>query len=276
MINALFNSLTLLARKPWIFLPTLIVAAIMGVITVSTIETYFMLLFNLTFFNQMPQTTLLELPFRIFELYPIESSILLGMLAVMFFLNSLLLLIYAHLVKEEIERKKSSLLNAVRNAFSQIGQTILLFILIALVGLFLGIVYLAFFALMPLSGFSWIILLIIFLLIIYIAIKLLFTIPALAEAERTITSGKKIVQGKGGIKQALEESWQFTDKHLFGTIALIIILFIVTAILTSIVGTIGELIELEEASIAVMYVLLAIIGTLADLSICYYYFLNKK
>lgn len=280
MINALTKALTALVKKPFLVLPALAVAGVAIIVEMLTIETKFLLLFELFFEERIPQVSLIEMPFRLIELYPTEIAILLASFALIVFLNIFVFIIYAKFVKMEKEEKKSSLREATKYAFSKIGQAILLFIVLALIGLFFAVLYFLFIAVLPITSFSWIIFIIIFLLFIYLFIKLLYIIPAFVDAEEAKAFGKRVMRASGGIKQAFGKSWSFTSKHLLGTIALLVVLGLINLVAWTLIANAAELLdvfaaELPELSIAVLYILLSILAAFTNLAICYYYFENK-
>lgn len=275
MFSALKNALTALIKKPWLILPALVVSIIAIVVEILTMETKFLLLFDLFFAEKIPKVSLIEMPFRFIELYPTETAMILGGFALIVLLNIFVFIIYARFVKQEKEEKKASLVQAIRYASSQLGQAILLFIVLSLIVLFFAVLYFLLIALIPITSFTWILFIILFLLFIYLFIRFLFIVPALVDSEKAKAYGKKVKKASGGIKEAFGKSWGFTQKHLFGTILLLIILAFINLIAGIAIGTIAENIEITEFSIGVFYVLLAIIATFSNLSICYYYFEKK-
>lgn len=276
VIVALTKALKSLVKKPWLILPALIVSVIAIMLEMFTIETKYGLFFDLFIDERMPETTLLELPFRIIELYPTETLTLMLSLAIVFFLNIFIVLIYSKYVKTEKEEKNNTLINSTKYALSKITDAILLFILVALITLVFSLIYFLFIVFLPITSISWIVMVILVLIFIYVFLKLVFLVPAFVDAEDAKAFGKNLRKASGGIKQALESSWGFTQKHLLGTILLLLVLGLIYTVAATLIATIAEIIEAPEIALVVFYVLLAVVATFTNLSICYYYFENKK
>lgn len=278
MINALLKSFLAIVKKPWLIIPSAISGFIVALISFITFDAYLLMISDVIISNKIPMASLLELPFRFFELYPTETIMLLLTLAVMLLLNLLVLTIYSRFAKESIEGKASAL-ESFAYGLSKTGSIFVLFGIIALAAIFLGAVFWAFIVFVPMFPLIGFIPLIGLLLLIYIGIKLIFTLPAFVDNEE---SGRRKLgrdhfsKESVGLKDAFGKSWEFTGKHFFMVIGLLIVLAVISVIGWNIAVIVSDFIEADDIATIVMYLVIAAFSCFTDLSICYYYFTNRE
>jgi len=261
MIKAFIGGLTQLIAKPFYFLPALIAMTINTLILAFSTEQYTDFLYNALILGEVPETSMLELPFYLITIYGVELFII----ALGFFVSTLLgfylLYVYANLVRD-----KQALIKAILSNTSKLTELIGLTIFVLVATLLYSTV--AFF-LFILSLTLEIIGLVIFLLFliwivfgIYAFVKLVFT-PLIMVLER-----KKL-------KPALAQSWKWTEKKALKILFFLIILGFIVNIINAIFLSISELVGIEIIGVAILIFGLALSNAYYNI-VFIKYFLNSK
>lgn len=216
MITPLLNSLKLVVSKPFFIAIALIIALINSFVLFFFQETLFEFILALMDANAFPTNNLAILPFQLVSLYFNELMVLLLVLFVSVLLNVFLFFAFADYI-EGIKKKKASfggsLGYAVKSLLEQIKLVVFFVVLVAFGFLVIWMLFL----LSIYTVFGVILLIIAMLLCIYLVIKFIFT-PAIMATE------------KMKLKESLKKSYEFSGKHFFEIILLLIVLFVINAV----------------------------------------------
>ncbi|PIU21005.1 MAG: hypothetical protein COT15_04635 [Candidatus Diapherotrites archaeon CG08_land_8_20_14_0_20_34_12] len=273
LINALINSLSLLIRKPYLFLASLVFSLISMVAFFLNIETITYFFLNIAYGiipNISPKTVL----FDTILMYYNEIIILVLVLLFILLMNFLAYAVYSAFVKEITEGKKdkASFTKAFSDGLSKALPLLGFVFIVFFLCLFLASVCLFF---MWLVGNNFLATLIILLLLgilsVYLALKLLFVVPALFDVESK-ASRNRIKSKNSVLAQAIAKSWNFSSKNMSVIFVLLLILAFVTSFLSSLVGVFVYPILDINVKLGVTTILTSIISTYSYLVLPYYYF----
>ncbi|MBU1120608.1 MAG: hypothetical protein ABIE23_03000 [archaeon] len=263
MIAPLLNSIKLMVSKPFFIVIALIVALINSFVLFFFQETLFEFILSLMDVNAFPTNNLLILPFQLVSIYFNELLILLLVLFVSVLLNVFLFFAFADYVGG-IKKKKASfgasLGYAIKSLFEQIKLVVFFVVLVA----FGFLVLWMFFLLSVYTVFGGILLIIAMLLCIYLVIKFIFT-PAIMATEKI------------KLKESLKKSYEFSGKHFFEIILLLIVLFIVNALVEVGIGYYIVLAQPEENFFLVIdFIITLLLTAYFTLLFPVYYQLREK
>lgn len=258
MISALAGSLKLVARNPFLLLPSF--GAIAIVLLLFYAFSFFMvdIILNALFLGIVPQAQLQALPFQFFALYPLDIialavfSVLCG---IIFFSLSYC---FAAFVRMD-SGKGASIGKAVRETFSVLGKIVSFALFALLILLFAGCVFwlllLVAAALLPLG----IILLALAALgCFYLAVKLAFAMQAMALEQCTV-------------KKALENAWQLPVKRFWRVLVFLIILAAANYALVFIGGIIADFLVDAFLGVIALSVFWAVSLAFAGMAMPLYY-----
>lgn len=257
-IKAVISGFTTLLRKPQVLLPALIVMAISLLASLALGELVFGLLYQGLVYEILPETGIWEFPFALYQMYSAEINALIALLAVSFILQIWLAFGYARFVSGK--KKKEGIFGAMAYATRNIKHVIAAFVFFGIASVFFLVIAYLLFALGFYTDIIAIALWVLFaLLVIYIGIKLIMAVPIMAIEEINL-------------KEALQKSWKFSEKHFWGLLLLLIAVFLVVSpALNFIGGNIADLFIDDLSAIAVLAIFTLIITAYTNLAIALYY-----
>ena len=257
-LKAVISGFTTILRRPQVLLPALIVMAISLLASFALGELVFNMLFGGLVLEILPETGVWEFPFALYAMYGSEINALIALLALSLILQIWLAFGYARFVSGK--KKKEGIFGAMAYATKNIKHIIAAFVFFGIVSMFFLVLAYALLALGIYTDLIAIALWIVFaLLVIYIGIKLAMTVPIMA------------IEGVN-LKEALQKTWKFSEKHFFGLLLLLIAVFLVVSpLLNFIAGYITNFIADEMTAIAVLAIFTLIITAYTNLAIALYY-----
>lgn len=210
MFSALVGSLVFLAKKPFVLVSGLVFGLLQFLLVLWTGNILFGFLFDVLLAGRVPEAPLQELPARFFSLYPGELTALLFLLLATLFLNLALFFSAARFAVLPSPKPMDVLLEPARHLPLLLSSALFLF----LAGLaFFSVSFsLAVFFLSNPPIFFFL-LAVWFFLSLYLALRFLFFIPAVARAPM-------------GVRQGLLESWSFSKKHFWSALGIAFLLLV--------------------------------------------------
>ena len=257
-LKAAISGFTTLLRRPQVLLPALIVMAISLLASLALGELVFGLLYQGLIYEILPETGIWEFPFALYQMYSAEINALIALLGLSLLLQIWLAFGYARVVSGK--KKKQGIFGAMAYATKNIKHVIAAFIFFGIVSVFFLILAYLLLAFGFYTDIIAIALWIVFaLLVIYLGIKLIMAVPIMAIEEVNL-------------KEALQKSWKFSEKHFWGLLALLAIVFlIVSPALNYVGGSIADLFVDDMLAIAVLAIFTLIVTAYTNLAIALYY-----
>ncbi len=257
-IKAVISGFTTLLRRPQVLLPALIVMAISLLASLALGGLVFGMLYQGLIYEIIPETGIWEFPFALYQMYSAEINALIALLALSFILQIWLAFGYARFVSGR--KKKEGIFRAMAYATKNIKHVLSAFVFFSIVSVFFLILAYLLLALGFYTDIIAIALWIVFaLLVIYLGIKLIMTVPIMAIEE-------------ANLKEALQKSWKFSEKHFWGLLLLLVVVFLVVSPALNFIGSnIADLFIDDMGAIAVLAVFTLIITAYTNLAIALYY-----
>jgi len=256
-MKALAKGFSEISKKPLAIIPALIVLFIIGLIFWLVSDSFVEIIFNTVFLEDIPDSTLAELPFHLFSLYALDFIILGIWALVSALLVTALGFYYAAIAKG------SGITESIGKTIEQAKNITSVFALFLVLAVFFAILFWIFLILGTINLWLFIVPeIIITIAAVFITVKIAFTIPII-EVENT------------SLKKALEKSWKTTDKKFWLTLAFLIILGIILNIILGIGSMVSDIIPEETIGVIVFAVFASIMLAYAGLTMAFYY-LEKK
>lgn len=258
MISSVFGGLAQLAAKPQVLIAGIITAVIQFIVLLFTLDPLSSLAENVFLLGNVPNVSLLELPFQFYRMYFTEISILL-----IAFLISLILQLWLSIViarfAGNLRERKSGIIEALGFGAKSFGKIIgAVVFLLAIVGIFFAV----FQFLVWISGFSTEVSLVLTILLLilaaYVFIKLVFFVPIMGCKE-------------ANVRDALGEAWEFGKNRFWKILALLVIVAVVSAVIEMIGTLISGAIANDIISAAVISLFSVIAATYSALVLANYY-----
>lgn len=220
MIDSLLNAFKMMLKTPVVILVAIVgVLVNMGVIMLLSTPILNMI-FDVFMLRQLPDAGFLGFPLQFIAMYPDGMAALFMMFAA-FALISLIMAFFISRYVKEIAAGKGAFGNSLKytisNALKILGLFIFFFAVFGV--LFLIMWLLMAFSLGP-SALTIVFMLLFMLFVIYLAIKLVFTVSAMAIDELPA-------------RESIRKSWEFSAKSFWGVIALIILVMIISMLITA-------------------------------------------
>jgi hypothetical protein len=262
MIKAVFGGLAQIVAKPQVLIAGIITAIIQFMVLLFALEPLSSLAENVLLLGNVPNVSLLELPFQFYRMYFNEINLLL-----IAFLISLILQLWLGIViarfAVNLQAKKAGILEAIGFGIKGLGKIIgAVVFLLAIVGIFFAV----FQFLVWLSDFSTeasiILTTLLLILAAYVFIKLVFFVPIMGCKE-------------ANVKTALEEAWEFGKNKFWKILALLVIVAIVSAVI-EMIGTLASDAIANDIISAAVLSLFSIIATTYSALVLANYYLNHQ
>ena len=219
MFKSLAKPVALVASKPLLVFPALAVALANFVSLSLTGPAIGDLIFSVLAQNAAPETGLLQQPFHFISIYGYSLGILGIQLAFSFVLAFWLTAFYAHFAKNLDARQESSSAFVYANKSIGKGLSIALFFAsVAAIGFFAY--WLVQFVSAQSAFFGGIAVIAFLLCAAYLAIKLSMLLTVIATDDLSL-------------KEGLKKTWEFSGKHLFGIIVLLLVAGAFSALLSN-------------------------------------------
>lgn len=273
MINALVNGLSLLIRKPYLILASLMFSAISMIAFFLNVETITYFFLNIAYGiipNISPKTMLVDF----ILMYSNEIIVLTAIFLFTVLMNFLTYAVYSAYVKENNEggKGKASFGASFKEGLSKTLPLLGFVLIIFFLGLFLAAICLL---LMSFVGNNFLaniaIATVVAVLLIYLLVKLLFVVPAIFDAEAKASSGK-IKAKNSALAQAISKSWNFSSRKFMAIFILIIILAVINAFFSTLIGSFVYPILDENIKLAAATILTAILTTYSCIVLAMFYF----
>src|SRR3989338_715435 len=213
MLSAFIGGFGELAKRPFYFVPALLAIVINLAILLLVVDVQFDFFYSVFVLGEVPETTLIGLPFYVATGYWQQLLIIGAAAMVSFMLSFYQLYVYSALIG-----KKKPVIGTSIEAFSKIPEIFGLAFFAAIASfIYFTIAYFIFIATVTFGGIGIVFLLLLLAWIIagvYASLKLLFT-PLFMAIEK-----KKL-------KQSLSESWKWSSGKVVSIVALILLLGLV-------------------------------------------------
>ncbi len=232
VVSNLFVSFLQIITKPWFLIPIIALLLIGGAtsgLSLWALErpfTDFVL-----YYNTVPNDNLLGI---MLANYPLELATYAVLGLVLSVIGMIAMISIARLAKGE------KFVDAINDTAKEWKRAFAAALIFWLVFFIFAAIFSAIGEILQINELIGSILLVIFLIILFVIItKIIFTLPALTEKD---------------LKKAVQESWKFSNKRFWGTIALVfltmLISFFVIYLLTNLGATLGDTFEFPLALIA--------------------------
>ncbi|MFH1664159.1 MAG: hypothetical protein ABH986_05115 [archaeon] len=216
MINSLIESVLIMVKKPKILLPGIIFMLLDFIARYFFEEQSIEVLFKFLEFSSYPVVSLQKMPFQVIAGYPGDLMFLGFVLLISSVIGVMLSVSIANYL---IEKKSviGSIIFSIKNALKILVLVLFFGLMLLLSGIVLWIAML-----FAVEGgiLGAIILLLVILLMGFVLVHFAFVLTLIAK--------------KLNIKQALKESWNFSSKHFFELILLLIGVMLINAVLSQI------------------------------------------
>ena len=247
MISAFADGFAELAKKPLLLAVALIGTAINVGVMILASDSYMNVFVNMMVLGEVPEATVMEMPFFIFTSYAADIAVILVAMTTSLAAGFFTLFAYSRMVAS----KKTGLREGLSFATSKITEALFLSIFyMAALFLFALSAFLLFAAGVSFEGVEAITFLLFIALCafgIYCYVKLFFT-PLFMALE-----GMKL-------KKALAESWRWTAGKFIPLLFFLIIAWAVTAMVSGIAFAASDAIAVDEVSAAVAIIGFCIAG----------------
>jgi len=215
MFRALVDAFKFIAKKPWILLPALALYLLSLAAFLVFYEQLMYVAFEQLVIEGIPEIMLWQLPLVLLQ-RNFSNALLFGALALGgIFTSNLAALFYAKhafSLGEKIGSMKEDIYFALGKWKEALALS-LVFACIAFIYFFLCYAVLAFLSFNPLLAFALVALFSLLLLYVLFSV-FLFSVPVLA------------IEGLN-VKEALQNSWEFSSKHFFGVLAFVVIVWVI-------------------------------------------------
>jgi amino acid transporter len=262
MISTILRALKLVVLKPMFLLPAIVIGIINGLVLIASQE---VLIENLILYlNELLTLRLnfFEIPFHLISVFPMESLTTILLVFIGFMLNFWLLFSYARLA-QNYYNKKTGILEAIGYGFKSIGKIFQLNVFFFLIsGFFAVIGFILILLSIEIELIGLILLFAFFIFCFYLLAKFWFT-PVIMAVENE------------KLKPALKESWNFSSKHFWGIIFLILIVMVIVFSANLIALTYGLNIESITIYYALTFIISLIMASFTSIVFPLYY-LEKK
>lgn len=263
MIRAFVDSAKMLLRKPQLLIPTAVLALVNVILLYFTIEAIMEMLYSSLVLEEVPEATLLQMPYFLFSMYSIPLIIVALLVFFAFAVQAWLIYVYSKFVKDG---EKANIVGAVSAGFANILNAMIISIFFMLAGFVYVvatfIVLLILLSVEILGIISLLLLLAWFLFGIYLFIKLYFLPVVMA------------IEGKG-LKAALPIVWKWSQKRMIRVIVIIVAIFIIYNIINTAGLVVSDILPPGLLS-TLLYYIFALIGlSYGSLVLVNYYNLNR-
>ncbi len=262
MFNALIEGAAEITKNPFYFIPALFVMVLNTIISLLAVDHVFQLVYSAFVFGEVPEATLVELPYYMLTIYTGEILVIAAATFVAMLLGFYLVFVYASL----LSGKEKGGVKALTSGFSRIGELIGLTFFTGIAALlYAAIGYALFVASITFEGIgiiTFILFLALILAGIYIYVKLAFT-PVIMAVE------------KRKLKEALADCWKWTAKKPIGVAFFLVVLGFIAALGTEVFSAIGDATGIEEVSLAIFVIGVALVNTYYNIAYIKYYLGSK-
>ncbi len=260
---ALIGSVRMLARKPVLFLPSVIAVVLILVLSYVFAPLLENIAFNVLVLGKVPDVALSALPFQFAAMYAADLLALLLFMVLVGVLFIALAFWYA-LFLRDAAAGKASFVQTCRETVAAVEKIVALVLFVLVIAVFVAVLF-WFFALVEsvLAPLGVVLTAVLAIAMLYLYINLAFTVQALA------ISGKKV-------KDALQQSWRFVAGRFLHTVVFLVVLAVVYYALISAGLALSDA-ALDEAtelgSVAVFWVIAA---SYANVAMAQYYLGEKQ
>jgi len=261
VIESIVNALKGIAAKPAVLLPALATPIAVLLLVFVFQEALFNLLTEAIFFGELPETTVTQFPVHLAAMYGAELFVVALIAFVASIVSIGVVFVQARLAAGIMDGKTSireSLGNLLGNTGSVVALGVFVFViaLLAMLLLWITVIIAGF------NGFLGMLLgALVVLLAAYLAIKLAFTVQAMA------LEGAKL-------KEALLKSWEFTNNRFWGVVVFLIAVAIIYSIVISVGDAISAAVPEENISGIVFVIFWLVAASFTNLAIANYYLKN--
>ncbi len=262
MIESIVRAFQSIVKKPLILLPALLLPVLMLALLFIFQGPISNLLVEALFLENIPESPLAAFPVHFAAMYPIEVAVVALLALVLAIVGIAVTFLYSRLASDFSAGEPSlgKVLGATLESRGNIAVLAVFFFII--VAFFVTIAWL-FILVSALNSIVGLILLICLgLLLLYTAVKLSFTVPAMA------------VEGLKA-KEALVKSWVFTGGRFWQVLVFLVIVSIISGVIIGIGNLIGTLV-LGELIGGIVFIIFWLFGiAFSNLAIPFYYIKNS-
>ena len=263
MFKALVGGFAELFRKPVNLLPALVAMAINFTVLILTIESYFDFFYEVFIFNEVPESSLVNLPFYLFSTYLFEITVMAMGAFISMALGFYLLYVYSAI----LTGKETGAIKAMSATLAKLpeiaGLTAFVFVAAILYSV-IGFALLA--ASITLDGIGIVVFLLWVAWImagIYVYLKFSFT-PVFMASDKL------------KLKAALTASWKWSEKKLLPIAVLLIVLSFMTGLINAAATAIAEGSTLEIIAFPALVLGLAFSNAYFSITIIKYFMASKQ
>ena len=251
-----------LVKKPLLVLPSIAAVAILFGLLFLFLEILIELMVNVMLLEIVPEGPLYALPFQFIAIYGPHLLAVLAFTVIGAVLFTSLNYWFGSFIAGKIKGQESfgKTFSKTKKGLGKIIAFVIFVILVALVFGTLFWVFALIFQAVPVLGILLIALL--SLAAFYLYVKLAFVISALALE-------------KGTVKQAFEQSWNFSQKRFWQILLFLIVVSVLNQLIIFIGSSISELFLDENIEIAILALFWAIALTFVGFALPTYYAKNK-
>jgi hypothetical protein len=258
MIAEILQGIKATFRKPVSMLPALIAALIVLLASYLVAGPLFEMSVDIFLLEKLPEAGLEAIPFQFFAMYSggviafaLLSVVAMVVLIALGFCNARYALDYSEM--------HPSISQAIGQALKNLGKIVLLTIFFCVIALFF-IALAWIFLLIPIVGTVLFFLLVI--AIFYIVIKLVFSVAAMSIEDVSV-------------KEALQKSWEFSQKRFWQIVAFLAIISIINLCLLNIGYALSDAALDDITEIVVFLVFWIVTVTYTTLAMGFYYVKNR-
>ena len=261
MIDSIIGAFKTALTKPKLWVPALVVGIVNYAIFLLLFEfgIWDFMLYAL-FLGLVPQTggAVVGLPFEIYAMYSTGVNAIIALAAVVFVTTVFMQFFYGDYVRQ-MAGGKASFGSAFSYGLSSLKKIFGLFLFFFVITILAGIVmWLAMLFAASAGIVGDIVIVIVGLLMIYIGLKLLFTVTAIAIDRLTL-------------KEGLKKSWEFSNRFLLRIIVLIIVGGSISYLITSVGVEVADLLGIDIVFIVVFIIFWLFAAAFSNLLLPFYY-----